>query len=347
MSEAIRVAQVMAGAPIGGAENFYTRLVASLAAYPQLQQHAFTRANERRESILADAGVPVSTFRLGGPLQFFNNRQYVKALKEWRPDIVLTYMNRPTKLTPSGDYKLVARLGHYYDLKNYQHCDCWIGNTKGICDYLIKNGMPAERVVQIPNFVDETIADPLERSSFDTPNGAPILFALGRLHANKGFDILLRAMPSIPDAVLWLAGDGPEKQSLLALCEELGIKQRVRFLGWRNDVNALMKTADVFVCPSRHEGLGSIVPEAWFNQCPMVATMSQGPGELIEDGVTGLLTPIDDVGALTVAINQLLGDRSAAKAMAERGYKHYLDTYSRERICDQYIEFFSGINHHP
>ncbi len=344
MTDQIRVAQVMAGAPIGGAENFYTRMVASLADYSELTQCAFTRKNERREGIFRQAGVPVQTFRLGGPLQFFNNWQYTQALRNWNPDIVLTYMNRATKLTPQGDYQLVARLGHYYDLKNYRHCDHWIGITKGICDHLVRGGMPADRVVQIPNFVDEADAEPLARTSFNTPEGVPILFALGRLHTNKAFDILLKALPAIPDAVLWLAGDGPERESLEALCRELNIVDRVRFLGWRNDGNALMRTADVFVCPSRHEGLGSIVPEAWFNRCPMVATNSQGPGELIEHNETGLVTPVDEVEPLSDAINQLLGNLNAANAMADRGYQHYLDNYSRKIICQQYVDYFKNIS---
>jgi glycosyltransferase involved in cell wall biosynthesis len=340
----MRVAQVMAGAPIGGAESFYARMVAALANYPQLDQRAFTRTNPQRESILTQAGVPVSTFCFGGPLQFFNNRQYVKALKEWHADIVVTYMNRATKLTPAGNYKLVARLGHYYNLKNYRHCDYWVGITKGICNHLIKGGMPAERVVQIPNFVDETIADPLPRTSFETPDNTPILFALGRLHVNKAFDVLFKALPAIPNSVVWLAGDGPEKESLTELCEELKITDRVRFLGWRTDVNALMKTADILVCPSRHEGFGSIVPEAWFNGCPIIATNSQGPGELIEDGETGLVTPVDNVDALADGINQLLGDSQPAQEMAQTAYKHYQDNYSREKICARYLEFFSSIN---
>jgi len=343
MCESMRIAQVMAGAPIGGAENFYARLVGALANYPQLDQRAFTRTNPQRESTLAQAGVPVNTFRFGGPLQLHHNRQYVKALKEWQADIVVTYMNRATKLTPAGNYKLVARLGHYYNLKYYRHCDYWVGISKGICDYLVKGGMPAERVVKIPNFVDETIAEPLARTSFDTPDNTPILLALGRLHVNKAFDVLLKALPAIPNTVIWLAGDGPEKASLTELCEELKITDRVRFLGWRTDVNALMKTADTFVCPSRHEGLGSIVPEAWFNGCPMLATNSQGPGELIEDGETGLVTPVDNVDAMADGINQLLGDSKAAQEMALKAYKHYQENYSRERICARYLEFFKSI----
>lgn len=343
MTKSIRVAQVLAGAPIGGAENYYTRMVTSLADYSELQQHAFTRPHTDREEKFARAKVPVSTFRFGGPLQFMDNMRYQKALAAWNPDVVLTYMNRATKLTPKGDYQLVARLGHYYDLKNYRHCDHWIGITKGICDHLVQGGLPANKIVQIPNFVDESFAEPISKTSFDTPEGVPIVFALGRLHVNKAFDVLLKALPEIPDAVLWLAGDGPERESLQALSIELGVEHRVRFLGWRNDVNALMRTADIFVCPSRHEGLGSIVPEAWFNGCPMVATNSQGPGELIENGVTGLVTPVDEVAPLANAVNSLMNDPLAAKAMAERARTHYVEHYSRDVICRRYVEFFQSI----
>ena len=343
MTNSLRIAQVLAGAPIGGAENFYTRLVSALNYYPQLDQRAFTRPNTNRESLLKQAGVDVELFRFGGPLHFINNARYQKTLQQWQADIVVTYMNRASQLTPPGNYQLVARLGHYYDLKYYRHCDHWIGISKGICNHLINGGMPSKKVAHIPNFVDESSAEAIPRTSFNTPAGAPIIFALGRLHTNKAFDILLRALSDMPDATLWLAGDGPERQSLEALCRDLGLVERVKFLGWRTDVNALMRTADVFVCPSRHEGLGSIIPEAWFNQCPMVATNSQGPGELISHEDTGLVTPVDEVEPLVSAIKQLLASPEQAKAMANRGYDHYQNNYSKEIICAQYLDFFSRI----
>ncbi len=117
-----------------------------------------------------------------------------------------------------------------------------------------------------------------------------MLLAAGRLHHNKGFDVL-RALARLPDATLWLAGTGPEQSALHALATGLGVAGRVRFLGWRDDVTTLMASVDVFVCPSRHEGLGSIVLEAWAHGCPIVATASQGPAELIRADQTGLLTP--------------------------------------------------------
>ena len=203
--------------------------------------------------------------------------------------------------------------------------------------------MPEDRVVHIPNFADEAPVEPLPRDSFNTPADVPLLLAAGRLHVNKGFDTLLRALVDVPDAFLWLAGSGPEEQSLKSLCTELGLDQRVRFLGWRNDVTALMRSVDAFVCPSRHEGLGSIVMESFAHRCPIIATRSQGPGEVIENEKTGLLTDIDDVGQLTEAIKRTLGNEALRQQWVDNASDVYASTYSREVIVSSYLDFYKRI----
>jgi glycosyltransferase involved in cell wall biosynthesis len=341
----IKVVQSLAGAPFGGAENLYTRLTCALTRFPDLQPHAFTRENTQRLQQLRAASVPTQTFRFGGKLDFLDHFRYRKALKNLNPDIVLTFMNRASSLTPNGDYQLVSRLGHYYDLKNYRHADYWIGITKGICDHLVQGGMPANRVIQIPNFADESEVTAVPRDSFNTPENSPVLLAAGRLHINKGFDVLLRSLKEIPDVTLWLAGDGPEREKLHTLAQELRVYERVRFLGWRNDVASLMRSADLFVCPSRHEGLGSIVVESWFHQCPIVATNSQGPGELIEHGTNGLVTPVDNPAALSSAIKDILSSSEMAKKLAANAKKHYNNHFSQLTVSTQYHDFFRSISH--
>ena len=340
----IKVAQVLAGAAQGGAENFYVRLVKGLFISGNTEQKAFLRDHQHRLESLAEAGVPVSGFRFGGPLNFFDHHRYLKDLRAYRPDIVMTWMSRASKSTPNGNYKLVSRLGHYYKLKYYRHADYWVGISKGICDHLIRGGMPSEKVFHIPNFADETAVDPLPRDSFATPPSQPLILAAGRLHVNKGFDILLQALKQIPDAILWLAGSGPEEKALKQLCADLGLNERVRFLGWRDDVTALMRTADLFVCPSRHEGLGSIVMESWAHGCPIVATNSQGPGELIEDGETGLLTPVDQVEPLAEAILDLLMDSSKRAFLKKKSAELYWKKYCEEVVVKQYEELYQYIS---
>jgi glycosyltransferase involved in cell wall biosynthesis len=204
--------------------------------------------------------------------------------------------------------------------------------------------MPADRVFHIPNFADETPVEPLPRASFDTPADRPLLLAAGRLHVNKGFDILLQAMAGVPDATLWLAGSGPEEQALRRQCAELGLQDRVRFLGWRNDVTRLMRTADLFVCPSRHEGLGSIVMESWAHECPIIATASQGPGELIDSGETGILTPVDEPGALAGAIRELLENPAESERLIRNASQHYWQNFSRKVIVGRYLDLYQSIH---
>ena len=136
---------------------------------------------------------------------------------------------------------------NYFNLKYYQNCKHLIGNTQDIVEYLINKGWSRECVHYLPNFVSGSRADPLPRESFYTPNDAPLLLALGRLHENKAFDVLLDALTLIPNAYLWLAGEGPKRTELEAQAEKLGVKPRVRFLGWRDDTEALLASCDIFV----------------------------------------------------------------------------------------------------
>ena len=338
--QTIRVAQILAGAEKGGAENFFVRLVKGLNSQPECEQKAFIRDHSHRVETLRKAGVATQGFSFGGKLDYLGRAKYKRSLKDYDPDIVLTWMSRASGNTPTGKYILVNRLGHYYNLKYYRHADYWIGISKGICKHLIDGGMPKERVFHIPNFADETPVNPLPRDSYDTPVDKPLILAAGRLHVNKGFDILLQSLVDIPDATLWLAGAGPEESNLKAICSNLGLDSRVRFLGWRDDVTTLMKTADVFVCPSRHEGLGSIVMESWAHHCPIIATRSQGPGEVIEDGYSGLLTDIDNVEQLTKAINSLLKDDKLKQQLVDNASKVYAEGYSEKYIVSEYIKLF-------
>jgi glycosyltransferase involved in cell wall biosynthesis len=170
-----------------------------------------------------------------------------------------------------------------------------------------------------------------------------VLLALGRLHVNKGFDVLMAALPALPRAVLWLGGIGPEETALRRLAEQLGIAGRVRFLGWRQDVPALMAAADVFVCSSRHEPLGNVVLEAWAQRIPVVATIAAGPAALVDDRESGLLVPIDDADALAAAIKSVLDDKPLMSALVEAGFAAYSTGYTEQSVVAKYCNFFEQV----
>ena len=169
-----------------------------------------------------------------------------------------------------------------------------------------------------------------------TPQGAPLLFAMGRLHPNKGFDTLINAVAAVPETWLWIAGDGPERQALEDLAESLGVAQRVRFLGWQDAVHPLLLAADVFVCPSRHEPFGNVIIEAWAAGKPVVTTANQGASEYATDGSTALIAAVDDAGGLACRIADLLADHDAAKQLAAAGHEAWQQRFSPDVVMDSW-----------
>jgi glycosyltransferase involved in cell wall biosynthesis len=242
-----------------------------------------------------------------------------------------------------GGYPLIARLGGYYNLKYYRHCDHLIGNTQDIVAYLVDQGWPAERAHYLPNFVDDVAAVPVARGDLATPEDVQLVLAMGRLHGNKAFDILLHSMVDVPGAWLWLAGEGPDRESLESLARALGIEERVRFLGWRDDTAALLAACDLFVCPSRHEPLGNVVIEAWAAGKPVVAARSAGPVSLIEDGVNGRLVAIDDAPALAAAMMAVLADVAGRARLAQAGRAAYERDFTEGSVVGQYLAFFESV----
>ena len=229
-----RLLQVMAGAKHGGAEAFFTRLAPALSQ-AGVEQEVIIRRNPERAAQLRAAGVAPIELGLGGFLDCTSARGVSRAVKQFDPDIVLAWMNRATSFCPSGRHILAARLGGYYKVGNYRRCDHLIGNTRDIRDYLIREGWPAARAHYIPNFIDAAPQPAIDRATFNTPEEAPLLLAMGRLHTNKAYDVLLDALPGVPGAYLWIAGEGPLRERLERQAAKLGVADRVRFLGWRED----------------------------------------------------------------------------------------------------------------
>ncbi|MBK8908578.1 MAG: glycosyltransferase [Rhodospirillales bacterium] len=338
----MRTIQVMAGAERGGAEAFFQRLVPALAR-AGLEVRAIVRDAGARAAELESEGVGTVRLPFGGPLDLSTRWRLRREIRAFKPDVVMTWMNRATMLCPSGDFVHVGRLGGYYDLKYYRACDHLVANTEDIVAHLVEQGFDADRVHYLPNFADEAPAPPVARRTLYTPETTPLLLGLGRLHRNKAFDVLIEAMGRLPDAYLWLAGDGPERAFLEALAERTSVKPRVRFLGWRDDVPALLAACDALVCPSRHEPLGNVVLEAWAQRVPVIAAASQGPGMLITDGASGLLVPVDDAIELARAARAVFRDPLLTERLIAGGRAAFEASYTEAKVVARYRRFFEMV----
>ena len=342
----MRLLQAMAGAEVGGAEVFFVRLAIAFGN-TDIEQRVIIRRDSARARALRNGGVEPLELPFGGRMDFRTRPALQREIDRYKPDVVLSWMSRASWATPKSErpdgYKLIARLGGYYDLKYYRHCDYLIGNTEDIVEHIAKQGFDRDRIVYLPNFVHPPQRPAISRIGFDTPLDAPLLLAMGRLHENKAFDVLLRALAKLPEAWLWIAGEGPEGANLSKLAAELGVDDRVRFLGWRDDSDALMQACDIFVCSSRHEPLGNIVLEAWAAGKPVVAAAAAGPVSLIGDDAAGILVPVDDPDGLAAGIRTLLADPANAERLAVEGRRRFEESYTEKAVVAQYQSFFERV----
>lgn len=342
--ENILLAQAIVGEAHGGAERFFVKLAIALHE-AGLRQSLFIGRDRERYEELSDAGLSVQQFDFGKGISGWQaGRTFRKALTARQPDVVLAWMNRAARRVPAGNYKRVARFGGYYPLKYYAGFDWIICNTPDLERYVIEQGWDEARTSTISNFGELPAAAPVRRADFDTAEDAFVILACGRLHPSKGFDTLIRAMQSVPEAVLWLAGAGEEEAALRQLAEQLDVAARIRFLGWRHDQSSLLEQADLCVVPSRHEPLSNVVIEAWSKKVPVVATASEGPSWLLgETQSFGILVATDDHQALAGAISTLAQDDERRAAVAKAGFLKWQSGFSRPAIVNQYISFLQTI----
>ncbi len=325
----------------GGAEVFFLDLLDALHR-DGLSQAAAIHANADRERALQAMGVAAHVFPFKPPFDFVTGPAIGRLARALPARILVQWMNRAGRLVPrEGPWARVGRLGGYYDLKYYRGADYLVANTRDIVDYIVGKGWPAERVGYIPNFATPRDDPPLSRATFDTPEGAPLLLGMGRLHDDKAHDVSLKALVQIPDAYLWIAGDGPEAASLKTLAKEIGVGRRVRFLGWRLDASALYRAADICLFPSRFEPLGNTVIQAWAHGIPLVAAASQGPGAIVRHEQDALLTRVEDFRGVAMATRRLIADAGLRARLVEGGLQRIRTEYNAPAVVAQWRELFA------
>ncbi len=181
-------------------------------------------------------------------------------------------------------------------------------------------------------------------------DGAFVLGNVGRLVRNKGHLYLLQAakalLPEIPNLRVLLVGDG-ERALVEGIVAELGLQDNVVFAGFRRDVAACMKAMDVLVHPSLSESFGQVLVEAMCVGTPVVASAVGGIPEIVSHERTGLLTPVADADALTVALRRLHAQPEWRMALGMAGQASVYARFSRELMVQRYLEIYRRYEHEP
>ncbi len=216
-----------------------------------------------------------------------------------------------------------------------------VANSGGL-RMLANRFAPDVDVAVIPNGVDVRTFRPREDGAGAA--GPVRLLFVGRLVFQKGLDVLLSALAVLPggsDFQLEIIGDGDRKPALEAEAARLGFADRITFSGWssREAIAVRYRRADVFVFPSRDEGMPNVVLEAMASGLPIVATKIAGSEDLVRDGESGFLVPVDDSAALAEALSRLLADRNLRETMGRANRARTEREFTWSRVASSYVDY--------
>jgi glycosyltransferase involved in cell wall biosynthesis len=326
----MRVFNMMLARARGGVESMAVRYHEALAA----DGHEVLSFGHPKGALAEE--VPASVFRPMtarfdyDPLSVVQLR---RALARFGPALVLTHGGRAAGLSfaAAGGARTVQVM-HNQFFKGYTR-----GARAGLCVSrsvleAAHAAYPALPLYETTNFT-HLEARPVKAA----PAGVPVIGALGRLHEQKAFQVLLRALARLKaEGVAFralIAGDGPEQSALEALRASLGLESEVRFVGWVSPVADFLAGLDLYVMSSHYEPFGLSLAEALAAGAPAIAAGIEGPAEILGHGRYGRMFANRDDAALAAAIRAAMDDWPATLGMAEAAQAHALETYGFAAGC--------------
>jgi glycosyltransferase involved in cell wall biosynthesis len=278
------------------------------------------------------------------------------ALRQVRPDVAVAFMTEANVLAIAASRGLgipvvisernqpdrpgLGRVHKFARKLTYPFASAIVVQTEGIAEWV-------ESRFSVPVSV---IPNPVPRAPSPTPRpqaSSPVLVSVGRLTAQKGFDLLIRAFAVLAKKHgawrLVIYGEGPERQALMRIADELELGQRVAFPGIIKDIAGALSEADLFVLASRYEGYPNALVEALAAGLPIVATACPGATEeILADGLNGMLVPQDNVPALANALDTMMSSRDLRATYAARaaGAVTMLDT---RVIGQRWLDLFAAL----
>lgn len=216
-------------------------------------------------------------------------------------------------------------------------------------DNAIEVGVQPQRITTIYNAIMPFDVDHIDRDAIRQKIGLKtddvFFVAVGRLVYEKGHEFFIEAMAAVtsqnPHAVAGICGAGPLHDQLQSQIEKLGLQEKIKLLGQWDAIPELLAASDVFVLPSRWEGLPMALLEGMMAGLPVIATRVEGVDEVVQPGEHGLLVPLESPAELAQAIIQLLRSPQDRQRMGRAARERVLTSYTTDRMCEAYLQVIS------
>jgi glycosyltransferase involved in cell wall biosynthesis len=239
---------------------------------------------------------------------------------------------------------LYSKMNAHWEKDSFKSSSVLIAVSEQVKRELIEIGVPEDKIRIVINGVDlsEFYPGEQDREEIGLPNSVPLAFFAGDIRSNrKNLDTVLKALVNVPGLHLAVAGK-TEGSPYPQMSEELGVSDRVHFLGFRRDMADLMRAVDFFVFPSRYEACTLVLIEAMASALPVVTAAATGGSELVTSQSGFILKDSENIQELAIFLKEMIADPSKIKAMSHSAL-NTAKKYAWSRQAAQYLNLFEEI----
>jgi glycosyltransferase involved in cell wall biosynthesis len=320
--------------------------------------------------------IPLISVEMRGDVDPLAIAQLATVVRRFQPHVVCPNRDREIRLTAAAIRasralpprparpRLIPRRGSGFPLKDKRRyrlvylfdVDRVIVNSEATKRSMLRDApwFTTDRAIVVYNGIDTDAYAALTarrdelrrklRAAVGAPADAPIIALVGELDERKQQRVVIEAAPHVlqefPAARILFVGDGEDRAVLEAAIRERGLDSSILMLGFRADVPEILAGSDVLILPSRVEGFGYVLVEAMAVGIPTIASNVSSIPEIVEDGVTGILHPVGDSGAIANAIRFVLANPEAARAMGDAGARVAQEKFALARMLDDVERVF-------
>lgn len=367
----MKVIHLIGGGDTGGAKTHVLQLLKELNQTIDAHLICFRTGDFYDDAV--KMGIPVDVVHTANP---FTDLQHLRKLIAGEKIDVIhchgargnlmgtllqPFVHAPVISTVHSDYRLdyVGRpaAAVFYGLTNtiaLRRVNYYIAVADPMAELLIDRNFPADRIFTMYNGIDfkteQTVqprAEFLRSLGLDYKEGDVVAGIAARLTPVKDYPTLLKAMKQAvaqaPNLKLVAAGDGEDKEKLLAMVEELGLQKNVCFAGWVKDTASFFHALDINLLTSTTEGFPYVLPEGARAKLATVASRVGGVPVIVEDGKTGLLFEPGDVNALSSHLVHLTGDAALRRRLGDAIYEKAKREFSIDRMVEYQLEIYQTV----
>lgn len=364
----LRIALAITELEVGGAERCLVELACRLDPEQfDVQVYALAQRPENDSLVvkLEEAAIPVDFIGARRSRQVFRaTARLSKLLRKQSPDLLQTFLfhaNITGMLAArlAGVPKIVTGV-RVADRSSWRHraerwftrradrIVCVSRSVANFCEETV--GLPKDSLISIPNGVDTTLFSrqkSADLSEFSIDDGEFVVVTVGRLERQKGIDWLLNATAQLfrPESSfrLLVVGDGPDRTMLENQAKSLGIQSKVHFAGWRPDVPDILAACDMFVLPSRWEGMPNVLLEAMASRLPAVATSVEGVNEILGPLADQQTVQFGDSSRLVRQIRAIANKKDLADSLALNNFERVNAEFSLEYMVQSYSQLYRSM----